>query len=74
MSSKDQANWRLAGSHVKKIEPKGRVMKVQNTRCRSCREKGLEVFLDLGAKPPSDRILTKEMLNQAEPFYPLEVA
>ena len=56
------------------IEPKGRVMKVQNARCRSCREKGLEIFLDLGAKPPSDRILTKEMLYQDEPFYPLEVA
>jgi len=49
-------------------------MKVQNARCRSCREKGLDVFLDLGAKPPSDRILTKEMLYQDEPFYPLEVA
>ncbi len=41
---------------------------------RSCREKGLEVFLDLGTKPPSDRILTKEMLDQVERFYPLEVA
>ena len=38
-------------------------MKVQDARCRACREKGLEVFLDLGAKPPSDRILTKEMLK-----------
>ena len=66
--------WWLAGSHVEMIEPKGRVMKVLDARCRSCRQKGLEVFLDLGTKPPSDRILTKEMLNQAEPFYPLEVA
>jgi SAM-dependent methyltransferase len=30
--------------------------------------------LDLGQKPPSDRILTEEMLKQPEPFYPLEVA
>jgi SAM-dependent methyltransferase len=70
----DPTSWQLAGSHVKMIEPRGRVMKVQNARCRSCREKGLDVFLDLGAKPPSDRILTKEMLYQDEPFYPLEVA
>jgi SAM-dependent methyltransferase len=43
-------------------------------RCRSCNKQDLEVFLDLGAKPPSDRILTKEMLSQVEGFYPLEVA
>lgn len=49
-------------------------MKVENARCRSCEKKGLQVFLDLGEKPPSDRILTEEMLKQPEPFYPLEVA
>lgn len=32
------------------------------------------VFLDLGKKPPSDRILTEAMLNKPEPFYPLEAA
>ena len=49
-------------------------MKTEKARCRSCNQKGLEVFLDLGKKPPSDRILTEEILNQPEPFYPLEVA
>jgi len=49
-------------------------MKGHDARCRSCNKKGLEVFLDLGAKPPSDRILTEEMLSQEEDFYPLEVA
>ena len=49
-------------------------MKAEDARCRSCNQEGLEVFLDLGAKPPSDRILTKEMLKLPEPFYPLEVA
>jgi SAM-dependent methyltransferase len=49
-------------------------MKTDNARCRSCSQEGLEIFLDLGAKPPSDRILTEEMLKQPEPFYPLEVA
>ncbi len=49
-------------------------MKAENARCRSCNKEGLEVFLDLGAKPPSDRILTEEMLKQEEPLYPLEVA
>jgi SAM-dependent methyltransferase len=42
--------------------------------CRSCENTGLEIFLDLGNKPPSDHILTEEMLKQPEPFYPLEVA
>ena len=44
------------------------------TACRSCGNAGLEIFLDLGNKPPSDRILTEQMLKQPEPFYPLEVA
>jgi hypothetical protein len=44
------------------------------TACRSCENSELEIFLDLGKKPPSDRILTDEMLKQPEPFYPLEVA
>ena len=42
--------------------------------CRSCGEANLDLFLDLGQKPPSDRILTEEMLNKPEPFFPLEVA
>jgi SAM-dependent methyltransferase len=42
--------------------------------CRACGCKDLSVFLDLGAKPPSDRILTDEMLDEPEPFFPLEVA
>ena len=42
--------------------------------CRSCKNTELEMFMDLGKKPPSDRILTRDMLQQPEPFYPLEVA
>ncbi len=53
---------------------KGTLMKPHDAKCRSCNAKDLEIFLDLGVKPPSDRILTKEMLNQKEAFYPLEVA
>jgi SAM-dependent methyltransferase len=49
-------------------------MKTKNVKCRSCNQKELEMFLDLGSKPPSDRILTDEMLKQPEPFFPLEVA
>jgi SAM-dependent methyltransferase len=49
-------------------------MSKENNRCRCCEQRGLKIFLDLGKKPPSDRILTKEMLSQPEPFYPLEVA
>jgi SAM-dependent methyltransferase len=42
--------------------------------CRSCEYPELKIFLDLGNKPPSDRLLTDELLKQPEPFYPLEVA
>ena len=49
-------------------------MRQEDAFCRSCRKPDLEIFLDLGEKPPSDRILTEEMLMQPEPFYPLEVA
>ena len=49
-------------------------MMTETVKCRSCSQRELEIFLDLGAKPPSDRILTEEMLGQPEPFYPLEVA
>jgi SAM-dependent methyltransferase len=49
-------------------------MAADDHTCRSCKEHGVQVFLDLGDKPPSDRILTEEMLNLPEPFYPLEVA
>jgi len=49
-------------------------MAADNYTCRSCKKHGLQIFLDLGNKPPSDRILTEQMLKQPEPFYPLEVA
>jgi SAM-dependent methyltransferase len=49
-------------------------MQYKITTCRSCENDALETFLDLGNKPPSDRILTEQMLSQSEPFYPLEVA
>jgi SAM-dependent methyltransferase len=49
-------------------------MAANDYTCRSCKKRELQIFLDLGDKPPSDRILTEEMLNQPEPFYPLEVA
>jgi SAM-dependent methyltransferase len=49
-------------------------MATDNYTCRSCKKHGLQIFLDLGDKPPSDRILTEQMLKQPEPFYPLEVA
>jgi SAM-dependent methyltransferase len=42
--------------------------------CRSCGERGLKVFLDLGTTPLADRLLTEERLAQPEPVFPLEVA
>jgi len=49
-------------------------MIAENAKCRSCNQKELKVFLDLGEKPPSDRILSEDMLKLPEPFFPLEVA
>lgn len=43
-------------------------------RCRSCREPGLEVFLDLGTLPIADRLLTERQLSEHEPAYPLKAA
>ena len=41
--------------------------------CRLCGSKNLELFLDLGATPPSDAFLTKEQLREPEEPYPLDV-
>jgi hypothetical protein len=41
--------------------------------CRSCEQPGLEMILDLGRTPLSDRLLTKGQLNKPEPTFPLEV-
>ena len=45
-----------------------------NPICRSCRQPGLEIFLNLGKTPLADRLLTREQLDQPEPTFPLEVA
>lgn len=44
------------------------------TCCRSCGGTSLEPFLDLGSTPLADRLLTREMLNEAELTFPLIVA
>jgi SAM-dependent methyltransferase len=49
-------------------------MSLRNSVCRSCKEPGPEVFLDLGMTPLADRLLTPEKLVQPEPTFPLEVA
>jgi hypothetical protein len=49
-------------------------MKSSDFKCRICGNKDIKIFLDLGEKPPSDRILTEAMLKDPEPFFPLEVA
>lgn len=49
-------------------------MKPGNSICRSCEQPGLEVFLDLGSTPLSDRMVTVKQLDQPEPIHPLEVA
>src|SRR5688572_33469263 len=41
--------------------------------CRGCGRPGLQPVLDLGLMPPSDRLLTKENLNQPERKFPLDV-
>jgi SAM-dependent methyltransferase len=62
-----------AGSLQQAYSKGDKVMQCTNP-CRSCGKAELSVFLDLGRKPPSDRILTEEMLEKPEPIFPLEVA
>lgn len=49
-------------------------MKNTNSTCRSCKQTGLNIFLDLGSTPLADRILTEDQLKQPEPTFSLEVA
>ena len=49
-------------------------MSLNDIRCRSCGEQGIEVFLDLGISPLADRFLSREQLRLPEPKYPLQVA
>ena len=49
-------------------------MNSQRPVCRSCRERNLRVFLDLGISPLADRLVTEETLSEPEPSYPLTVA
>jgi SAM-dependent methyltransferase len=49
----------------------------QQTRdlaCRSCGERELRQFIDLGNSPLADRFLTDEQLDELEPTFPLQVA
>jgi hypothetical protein len=41
--------------------------------CRICGSSALRSFLDLGASPPCQRLLTAEQLDEPEPTYPLHV-
>ena len=41
--------------------------------CRCCGRKGLEPVLDLGLMPPSDGLLSRDMLEQPEMKFPLDV-
>lgn len=43
------------------------------THCRMCDSGNLEVFLNLGHTPPSDRFLFSDELHAAEVHYPLRV-
>lgn len=49
-------------------------MKIEDLACRSCGQKNLSMFLDLGKTPLADRFLTNETLEQTEPYFPLQVA
>lgn len=45
----------------------------EEAQCRCCDQVGLEPVLDLGMMPPSDRILTKDQLDEHEHRFPLDV-
>jgi SAM-dependent methyltransferase len=51
-----------------------KIMKPDNFVCRSCGQPVLEIFLNLGRTPLSDRLVTVDNVDQPEPTYPLEVA
>lgn len=42
--------------------------------CRSCGRAGLDPVLDLGLMPPSDHLLSEDMLARPEPRFPLILA
>jgi SAM-dependent methyltransferase len=50
-------------------------METTNAKCRSCQHQGLLPVLDLGTSPLVDRLITqKQIAEEAEPRFPLEVA
>ncbi|HEY8469629.1 MAG TPA: hypothetical protein VIL18_08305, partial [Longimicrobiales bacterium] len=46
---------------------------VDRTRCRFCGAPLEHTFVDLGMSPLCESYVSKEQLNQMEPFYPLHV-
>ncbi len=44
-----------------------------NTTCRHCGTELKHVFCDLINSPPSNSLLTRDQLNEPEPFYPLKI-
>lgn len=54
---------------MRHVEPK-----TKQPACRSCGERELKRFLDLGASPLADRLPTERQLREPEPKYRLEVA
>ncbi len=42
-------------------------------RCRVCQHDTLEKFLSLGPTPLANRFLNREQLEEAEPYFPLDV-
>lgn len=49
-------------------------LQTRHISCRSCGEKELQQFLDLGVSPLADRFLSKQQLAGLEPRFPLQVA
>jgi SAM-dependent methyltransferase len=47
---------------------------INDLPCRSCGEKGLQLFLDLGVTPLADRLISPAQLQTPEPTFPLQVA
>ena len=42
-------------------------------RCRHCKTELTHTFIDLGSSPPSNAYITKDLLQEAEQWYPLKV-
>lgn len=68
------ADSQLASHASSSTQPESFAQRCEAAACRSCGWRGLRGVLDLGAMPPSDRMVSEAMAAEADPRFPLELA